>query len=492
MAGYFTDFSDETVGQSPADWSVLFGTGRSITIVDNTANGHGKCLRINGTGNPANYGMVKYDPVDADAGRADFELLALVRDLDGYANVAARMESDVTGLVYGMSPDPDKEQGRIFQAGAETSRAVNVGQYQGTGWFWVRLRGAGGVETDSTTLYFKAWPEGSEEPNGSNSWGEFSISDPGAIGFFLQTGRNSQVEVAVFSLTTGVGAGRARSVNASNATSLCRFLLSEASSGTAPTTTADDTGNGNDLTLDYNNALEWTSIASGKGLDFTNSPSVSNSGIARLDNIVANGNLGAELDGEKTFWFAMVLANIVGHPNGMRLFAIGTSSGNTDISIVKEENDLWVVRFDNESGGTGHTASFYYNPGDTDPHTLVIQIDMDELGSESRIRVMTDGQYRSIAGSNYGSSDVLGRINNTNRILSLGNRGSLNRNVQGQIYYAEMGKGVLTEEQLESIHLDLIANNDTGWLIPVGVNTPVNLGFENLQPTSVTLTWEQG
>ena len=469
MAGYFTNFSDETVGVAPSDWSILFGTGRTITIVDNSANGHGKCLRVEGTGNPANYGMVKYDPIDSDPDRKDFELLALVRDLDGYAAVAARGQANSSALVCGMKPGPDAEYGGSLSAGVLNQKAEATTNYRGTDWFWIRVRQADGVDGSPFGVQYKTWPEGTEEPFEHSTWSETVAVSAGAIGFLLETGRNSQLEVAVFSVTTGVGAGRARSVNANNAMSLCRFLLNEAESGTAPTTAADDTGHGNDLTLDYSSGdLEWTSVPAGRGLDFLAPPITSNSAIARLDNIVANGNLGTELDGENTFWFAMVLSNIAGHSYGCRLFAIGTSSGNTDISIIKEATDLWAVRFDNESGGSGHLAKFYFDPGDTNPHTLVIQIDMDELGPGSRIRIMIDGEYRSISQSNFAATDVLGRINSPDRILSLGNRGSLNRNVQGQIFYAEMGKGVLTEEQLESIHTQLLADNDSAWLVASG------------------------
>ena len=64
------------------------------------------------------------------------------------------------------------------------------------------------------------------------------------------------------------------------ASSIARWLLDEASSGTTPTECADDQSS-NTLTIDYSSGdANWTSVAAGNGLDFTASAGATDAAVA--------------------------------------------------------------------------------------------------------------------------------------------------------------------------------------------------------------------
>ena len=119
------------------------------------------------------------------------------------------------------------------------------------------------------------------------------------------------------------------------ATSVGRWLLDEASSGTTPTTAADDTGNSNTLTVDYSSGdAEWTSIASGNGVDFTATVATANTAILTLSDIANNGNIGSSFgSGTQQLSFIMVFDIDAGDASGPRLVQIGTDSGDGDFAI---------------------------------------------------------------------------------------------------------------------------------------------------------------
>lgn len=199
-------------------------------------------------------------------------------------------------------------------------------------------------------------------------------------------------------------------------------------------------------------------------MDFLAAPISTDSAVARLDDIATNGNLGAELANTKTLWAVMVLQNIEGTASGARVLALGTSSGNTDFSVVKVDGDQWYVRWDQEAGGGNYQGDFYQAMTTDQPMVMVVQVNTESAVAEDRLKVWIDGQPRTISTNNIPQDATLSLVNDTDRILTVGNRGSQNRNMKGQVFYAELGTGVLSDVQVASIYSGLSANNDAAWV----------------------------
>jgi len=253
------------------------------------------------------------------------------------------------------------------------------------------------------------------------------------------------------------------------ASSIARWLLNEASSGTTPTECADDEGS-NTLTIDYSSGdAAWTSVAAGNGLDFTATAGSSNTAIAELDDIATNGDIGSSLDAVSEVSFILRATIDAGAASGSRLFAIGTNSGDTDLSIVVDTTVL-RIRWDQESGGVDDTVSYSIPSGIT---TIGVSIDTTEAAGADRCKVYYDGSLETAAGGTLTLDSTLDNINNTNRYATIGNRPSQNRNIDGKIYYAELFTGVLTSTQQSDAHTALASGNDANWDADAG--TTVNL-----------------
>lgn len=255
---------------------------------------------------------------------------------------------------------------------------------------------------------------------------------------------------------------------------LGRWLLDEAASGTSPTTAADETGNGNTLTVDYGSSdANWTSATEGRGVDFTAAAATDDSAVLYLSDIATNGNIGSGLDSANQVYIVLQTDNIVGHVNAMRVLAVGTTSGNTDVSIIKT-NSNWEVRWDQESGGANDVVRFDITQA-AGRDTLIFQLDLTEAVLADRIKIYHNGTTKLGAGA-YSSNNLtlnstLGNINSTDRLMTIGNRGSRNRNPQGQIYYAEIGSGLLTASEISDIYTAVSSDNDASWETVAGTVT---------------------
>ncbi len=242
---------------------------------------------------------------------------------------------------------------------------------------------------------------------------------------------------------------------------IARYLLDEASSGTSPTTVADDTGNDNGLTIDYSSGdAAWNSESGGNGLDFTAAIETTDSAIAELADIVNNGNLGSSFDGatELSMIVRVTIDNSSG--DGSRIFGIGTSSGNGDIAIVGGGTTL-NVRFDSEDDGVEVT----YTGVPSGITTIAVVIDSTDGTAADRIRTHLDGSATPLtAASGVLTQNVaMDDINNTSRSAYIGNRPSQNRNIDGKVWYAEIGTGQLTTTEIADAHTALSSDHDSDW-----------------------------
>ena len=253
-----------------------------------------------------------------------------------------------------------------------------------------------------------------------------------------------------------------------DAATIARWLMNEASSGTSPTTVSDDV-DGNTLAIDYSSGdAEWTSIGAGRGIDFTAAPCTSDTAIASLTNIVANGNLGTNLDSVSEASFILVVDIDAGAANGSRLFHIGTSSGNGDLAVIVTDTVL-KVRWDREvqDGGDGD-ASYSIPSGVT---IIACIIDTTQTTAADRVKLYYNNSLQTPIASTLLQNNTLAAINDTDRFVSIGNRPSGTRNIDGKIYYMELFTGQLTAQQVTDSYDALVLDNDASWLAVTGASS---------------------
>ncbi|MBL4940926.1 MAG: hypothetical protein JKY81_04610 [Colwellia sp.] len=246
------------------------------------------------------------------------------------------------------------------------------------------------------------------------------------------------------------------------ATSIARYLLDEASSGTSPTECADDQGS-NTLTIDYSSGdANWVNITPGNGLDFTAASTTANSAIAELADISTNGDIGSSLDGVSGASCLFVIDLDNGNNNGARAFHIGTNTGNGDFGVTFDGTERLFVRWDYED--TSNNFHVYPAPSLTGAVVIAIVVDTTQAAEADRTKVYYDNVLKTRAtGDTIAQNSTLDNVNSTNRSMCLGNRPSQNRNVDGALYYFELFTGQLTATEVEDAYDALILDNDADW-----------------------------
>jgi hypothetical protein len=246
------------------------------------------------------------------------------------------------------------------------------------------------------------------------------------------------------------------------AVSIARHLMDEASSGTTPTECADD-ANSNTLTIDYSSGdAAWTSIGAGNGLDYTATVLTANTATAELSDISTNGNIGSSFSsGTQQLSYIIVCDIDVGNNSGPRLVQIGSDSGDGDFAIATRVSD-WLFRWSKESGGSDVTYPIPSGSYGTGVVVVAVVIDSTEGTAANRIKVYYDNVLQTATSGTIALNESID-LDNTSYNFSLGNRGSLNRNINGKIYYSELFTGALTATEVEDAYDALILDNDANW-----------------------------
>jgi hypothetical protein len=255
---------------------------------------------------------------------------------------------------------------------------------------------------------------------------------------------------------------------------IARWLLDEASSGTTPTTIADDEST-NDLTISYDGSnSNWTSVAAGNGWEVTSTTAAA---IAELSDIATNGNIGSSLASVTEASVIMAVRIDGGTTNWPRMFAIQTDSGDGDLSIVHDnldDSESFKVRWndDNASGGLATFPSIQGSGGAKGFVVVVVVVDTTQATAADRVKVWYDGVSQTQGTITISQNSNLQSVNSTNRNMSLMNRGSLTRSTDGVMYYAEIGNGQLTTGQISTIQTALESDNDANWNGAAPATTP--------------------
>jgi hypothetical protein len=243
------------------------------------------------------------------------------------------------------------------------------------------------------------------------------------------------------------------------AVSIARWLFSEASSGQVPATVADDTSNGSDLTIDYNVAdANWTSNVAGNGVDFVAAPSYSATAVVVLSDTVTNGNISASLGGVTSASMLLHVGSLVGNLEAGRIAVWGTYSGNGDFGVLLKPTRLRV-----RWGDDVYTTQQEF-PFPTGVATIGVVVDTAQAVGADRCKVYYDGVLQVTSTATPFVQNTALPIGGETKYISIGNRPSKERNIGGQVYYAELFSGALTETQVADAHTALLANNDVAAL----------------------------
>lgn len=157
MAVYIEDWSGHDTGSGvPAGWSARWNTsGKSYTISNDAAAPGGKSLRIVHTGTSNARSYLSWDDADADADRADIDILALIRhapfDLSvalstaGLIVRASGLTGNETGTALAFGSTNGQESGadirRInYSSGSPTTQnSDSDGVWEFEGLYWLRF-----------------------------------------------------------------------------------------------------------------------------------------------------------------------------------------------------------------------------------------------------------------------------------------------------------------------------------------------------------------
>ncbi|MBK9266761.1 MAG: hypothetical protein IPM54_44120 [Polyangiaceae bacterium] len=214
-----------------------------------------------------------------------------------------------------------------------------------------------------------------------------------------------------------------------NSNLIVRYYLDEAASGKMPTHAVDSAPNPLNLPITYvggSNQLQYTNVASGRGLEWADDD---NSGVAKIP--VDPTKVKAMLDGKQKATIELVARVDTATGNYNRLLAIGAGGTNRftlgvydDPEYNFEMNNLVAGRWSANFSGMGRAV-------------LHLVVDTTHGNSANRVRFYVDGALQSSIGGTAPSQNATIALT-TGMSLCLGNRDSEGRSINGAIYYAAL------------------------------------------------------
>lgn len=233
------------------------------------------------------------------------------------------------------------------------------------------------------------------------------------------------------------------------------YPLSEATSGTTPTTTADAGASGPDLTLDYGPGdMSWTSTAEGNGLNWT--VATAQSSDARASATIGSA-LATAMNGI-TQGVLFVKHESFTSDSWSVAFSL-ESTGAVCIELQRNSSGLWTIIWQNISPGLN-----FYNGGSD---VVAILFDTTQAANADRYKI-----YALDAGAIIQITPDTGYANNiltqntalavaSDGTITIGNRGAVNRNGTGVIKAVGWENTLLSEATIEDYLIALDADDDT-------------------------------
>jgi hypothetical protein len=190
---YFTDFSEYSVGQSPADWVQILNANTLKIIVDAGARGNALQWTVQ---NFNQNRVLKWAALDGDTGSNNLEMLALCRET-GSGNPLLVGRSNAGGTNF-YSAGQNANGARVYSVvnGTLSGLGFQSANFE-SAWMWIRVSFVGSL------LRVRNWADGSIEPSTWNlSVTNTNHSAAGAVGLFL-AGTGDATELAQFGVGTG-------------------------------------------------------------------------------------------------------------------------------------------------------------------------------------------------------------------------------------------------------------------------------------------------
>ena len=196
MANYVTSFSEYAIGVQPSDWTERFNDANSTWTVTSASG----VIFLRNTMTSDGLRFISWDDIDADANRADVEVLTKVRSssISG-AQFQIRVRGSGTSgspTAYTILYNGSNGRFEMFKdvAGVGTLLTTITASLSANTFYWLRYRVVG------TALKFKFWIDGAAEPGTWNS--EITDSDIAAAGWvglgaFTKAGNRDYDVVAV-------------------------------------------------------------------------------------------------------------------------------------------------------------------------------------------------------------------------------------------------------------------------------------------------------
>lgn len=243
---------------------------------------------------------------------------------------------------------------------------------------------------------------------------------------------------------------------------LASYFFNEADSGSAPTVVVDQSGNGNDLTLNYDGGdAQYASTAQGRYLSVT-APAVSSAANARV--AMNAGDLGADLEGATTFTviFKQVGMQVPATNYGV-IGEIGQAGQTPDLRIYVEPTGIYTV------SSLGASCKQYSNTA----KCMAFVFDSTQAVAADRLRGYrrTPENVNEAAAYNYvypAQNAALTGINDASTFLTVMNRADLTRSAQGGLAFFHIESGALSQAQIYAIFDALDSNDDAA---PLGAPT---------------------
>jgi hypothetical protein len=249
------------------------------------------------------------------------------------------------------------------------------------------------------------------------------------------------------------------------AISIARWLFNEASSGQIPTTVADDTGNGNNLTINYNTAdANWTSNAAGNGLDFVAVPSTAQTARIELSDIDVNGTIYSSLNNATTFSIFINVENLVGNAVQGHLMSFGRGVDSWESTFLLNAIGTTALKVEFSEDVDGLSFVEYNSLTLATINTIRFDIDTTQAAEDDRCKLYVDNVLIPPSGAARLPLNAALYFNPAlSHDFNIGNTSDRTRNIQGQIYYAELFTGTSTTQERLDSHTNVLANNDVNW-----------------------------
>lgn len=213
-----------------------------------------------------------------------------------------------------------------------------------------------------------------------------------------------------------------------NSNLIVRYYLDEAASGKTPTHAVDSAPNPLDLPITYDGGsqLQYTNVASGRGLEWADDD---NSGVAKIP--VDPTKVKAMLDGDQKATIELVARVDTATGNYNRLLAIGTGGTNRFTLGVYDDPEY---NFEMNNAVAGRWSANFSGMGRAVLHLVV---DTTKGNSADRVRFYVDGALQPSIGGTAPMQNATIALT-TGMSLCLGNRDSEGRSINGAIYYAAL------------------------------------------------------